>query len=354
MLTLDAFFAAVDFISGKVSLLTLVDYIARAYDRMAAYGVGTVHAAEGVGFPADLDVTLSSRIARGLKSGFQTRLFFQTCDLAKVKRRRLMRVGGCFAAAIDGCYGCCDAAMIEPYEGTDNMGILYRTEEEVRDFVLKAHREGIQVSLHCIGDRAAEVFIKAVENAQKLSPRADARHAIVHCELTNDDQKRRIVDAGIHIARQPFFLNWNLEPDEYYRVIIGERTKNLSPYKKELAMGMRIAAGSDAPVTNPEPMKAIHKLLNHDNPDDNITIEQALKMYTYEGAAMTFDENERGSLETGKIADFAILDRNPMKILPAELKDVKCTSLVLSGKPYKKGQSGFNALLRSFVRSGGI
>jgi hypothetical protein len=73
-------------------------------------------------------------------------------------------------------------------------------------------------------------------------------------------------------------------------------------------------------------------------------------MHTYEGAAFTFDEKERGSLETGKIADLAILDKNPRKIPPAELKDVKCIELVLQGKSYEKGHSGWGALLRSFVR----
>ena len=353
-ITNDAFFVSVDFITNKVPLPALIDNIARAYDRMAANGIGMVHAAEGVGFPMDLDVTLSSRVARGQKSGFQTRVFFQTCELAKIKKRRLPRVGGCFAAAIDGCFGCRDAAMIEPYEGTDSTGILYRSEEEVRDFVLNAHREGFQTALHCIGDRAAEIFIRAVENAQKLFPRDDARHTIIHADLTNDGQKRRIVDAGIHVSRQPYFLNWNLEPPEYYRSIMGERAGLLSPYKKELAMGMRIAGGSDAPVTNPEPMKAIHKLLNMTNSNDNITIEQALRMYTFEGAAITFDEKERGSLETGKIADLVILDKNPMKIPSSELKNVKCAGLILSGKPYEKGQSGMGALMRSFVHKDSV
>jgi hypothetical protein len=281
-------------------------------------------------------------------------MFFQTCDLTKVKRRNFPRVGGCFAAAIDGCFGCCDAAMLEPYEGTDNTGILYRSEEEVKNFVFNAHKEGYQVSLHCIGDKATEIFLNAVENAQKLFPRDDARHAMIHADLTNDSQKRRIVDAGIHLSRQPFFMDWNLEPNEYYEKIMGDRLKNMSLYKKELNMGMRIAAGSDAPVSNPDPMKGIHKLLNHSNPDDNITIEQALRMYTYEGAALTFDEKERGSLETGKIADFAILDKNPMKIPASELQDVKCEKLYLSGKPYKNGQSGINALLRSFIQSSSL
>jgi len=354
IITRDAFYSSVDFITGKVPITALVDNIARAYDRMAANGVGTVHASEGVGFALDLDVTISSRIARGQKSGFQTRLFFQTRDLAKIKKLGLPRAGGCFDAAIDGCFGCCDAALLSPYEGTDNTGILYRSEEEVRKFVLDAHREGLQAVIHCIGDKSSEIFISAVENAQKLFPRDDARHGMIHADLLDDEKRRRIVNAGIHISRQPYMVNWNLEPEEYYQSILGKRSKELSQYKKELAMGMRIAAGSDAPVTNPHPMNAIHKLLNHKNPDDDITIEQALRMHTYEGAALAFDEKDRGSLEIGKIADFVILDKNPMKIKSDGLKNIKCAKLFLSGKLYKNGQSGFGALLKSFAGGGKI
>jgi predicted amidohydrolase YtcJ len=334
---------------------TLIGNMSAAFDKLTANGVGLIHAAEGVGFPGDMDVTLFSAMARGQKSGFQTRLVFQTIDLDKVAKRKLSRVGGCFAAALDGCFGCCDAALTAPYEGQpDNSGILYRKPEEVRNFVIAAHRKGLQVILHCIGDQAVDIFLDAVAAAQKDSPRADHRHSMIHAELLRPEQRERIVELGVPLARQPFFLDWNLEPPEYYRNILGSRADDIAAYKKELAMGICIGAGSDAPVCNPEPIKAIHKLLNQSDPSKNVTIEQALRMHTWNGAYMTFDERERGSLETGKIADMIVLNRNPMKVKPEDLKDIQVTDTILSGKKCHPGQNPASALLRGMFRQGGI
>ena len=354
-ITREAYFLAVDFVTGQVPLFTLMKNMSSAFDRMAAAGLGMIHASEGVGFAGDMDVTLSSTIARGQKSGFQTRIFFQTTDLNKIIKRKLRRSGGCFAAALDGCFGCCDAALTAPYEGQpDNSGILYRQPEEVREYVIASHRKGLQVELHCIGDKAADVFLDAVAAAQKDSPRNDHRHKMIHAELLRNDQRERILELGVLLARQPYFLDWNLEPYEYYQRILGSRALDLAAYKKELAMGIHIGAGSDGPVSNPEPIQSIHKLLNQNDPSKNVTIEQALRMHTYNGAYITFDEHERGSLETGKIADMVILDRNPIKTKPGELKDIKVTDTILSGKHYQPGQKPAAALLRGLFGQSGI
>jgi predicted amidohydrolase YtcJ len=354
-ITREAFYRAVDYVTGKVPLITLMGNMSAAFDRLAAFGVGMIHAAEGVGFPGDMDLALASAIARGQKSGFQTRVFFQTTDLNKAAKRKLPRSGGCFAAALDGCFGCCDAALTAPYEGQpNNSGILYRDSREVRDFIIASHRKGMQVSLHCIGDHVIDVFLGAVAAAQKDFPREDHRHTMIHAELLRPDQRERVLELGVPLARQPYFLDWNLEPPEYYRSILGSRADDLDPYKKELDMGIHIGGGSDAPVTNPEPIKSIHKLLNQSDPSKNITIEQALRMYTWNGAYISFDERERGSLETGKIADMIILDRNPVKARPEELKDIKVTDTILSGKLYQPGQRPASALLRGLLRQGGI
>jgi predicted amidohydrolase YtcJ len=326
-----------------------------AYDKLAAVGIGMIHATEGVGFPKDMDVTLTSIIARGQKSSFQTRLFFQSNDLNKITKRKLTRSGGCFESALDGCFGCCDAALNEPYnEQPDNYGILYRKPEEVREFVVSSHKKGLQVSLHCIGDKATDVFLDAVEAALKEMPRTDHRHTMIHADLLRPDQRERILELGVLIARQPYMLNWNLEPHEYYLNILGDRVKNLSLYKSEIDMGIHIGAGSDAPVIEPNPFKSIHNLLNHSDSSKNINIDQALRTHTYNGAFITFDERDRGSLEVGKIADMITVDRNPLEINPSELKDIKVKDTILSGKKYKPGQKSGSVLLRGLCSRSGI
>ena len=110
----EAFFRAADFVSRSVSALDLLRGMLRGYDELAARGIGMMHSAEGVGFPRDLDVTVANWVVRGLKSPFRTRLFFQTMDIARVQRRGLPRIGGCFATALDGSFGSEDAALLDP------------------------------------------------------------------------------------------------------------------------------------------------------------------------------------------------------------------------------------------------
>lgn len=344
LLDKEAFYGATNFVAAKVSPLQLIKNQIAAFDRLADYGVGMIHAVEGVGFPLDMDVDLARLVARGLKNRFNVRLFFQTMDVGKVQKRRLPRIGGCFLTALDGCFGTVDAAVLEPYTNGSN-GVLYYTDEQVLDFVRKAHGAGLQIAVHCIGDAAVEQAVCAFEIAQRENPRKDARHIIIHADLMNDSQRQRLIELGISIARQPCFTEWNLEPYEYYQTILGERADQLAPYRRELEMGLRIAAGSDAPVTNPDPIEGIHRLINQRNPQDNITVWEALRMYTWEGAYLSFDETQRGSLEPGKIADMTVLSANPLTI-PAELfRELRAERLILAGRDYVKGQSVLSMLL---------
>ena len=113
----EAYFIGTDYATSLIPPLILIKSILKSYDLLAEKGIGLIHTVEGVGFPKDLDVTLVSLIAkaRAKKNGFQTRLFFQTMETDKILKRRLPRVGGCFATALDGCFGVCDAALHEPY-----------------------------------------------------------------------------------------------------------------------------------------------------------------------------------------------------------------------------------------------
>jgi predicted amidohydrolase YtcJ len=108
----EAYYRATDHVTNTIPPLKLVKSIINGYDLLAKNGIGMIHPVEGIGFPRDLDVGLVSFIARAQarKNRFNTRLFFQTMDTDKVLRRRLPRIGGCFATALDGCFGRCDAA----------------------------------------------------------------------------------------------------------------------------------------------------------------------------------------------------------------------------------------------------
>jgi hypothetical protein len=99
-----------------------------------------------------------------------------------------------------------------------------------------------------------------------------------------------------------------------------------------------MSGGSDAPVTPPDPVEGIYGACNHPyDPDQSLSIQEALKMFTYEVARGAFDEKERGSLEKGKIADMVILNKNPLGVAPENLRELKIEQLYLSGRIYKPG-----------------
>jgi predicted amidohydrolase YtcJ len=333
----EAFLAASDYITGKVPPLQLARYMAKGVDALAGYGVGLVHAVEGIGFPRDLDVDLVRFMARS--AGIQFRIYFQTLEVGKVLKRKLPRVGGCFACALDGSFGSKDAATLEPYLGDrENRGILFYRDEVVFGFVKEANRAGLQVQLHCIGDAAVVQAVKAIEAALEDYPRLDHRHTLIHACLIPEATLEVIAKLGIGITLQPGFLISPLEPPQYMESLIGERAAQIWPLKKFLDMGIHINGGSDGPVTIPNPLEGINGACNHIVPEQSLTVADALRVYTHNVAFTSFDENERGSLEKGKIADMVVLNKNPLQLAPADLGQLKVDYLYQGGKLYRPGK----------------
>jgi len=226
----EAFFAATDFVTKKVSTINLIKNTLRSFDRLAQKGIGMISTAEGVGFPNDLDVDLVRFIAGGLANPFPVRLFFQTMDIDKVLKRKLPRIGGCFATALDGCFGSIDAALREPYSNDPgNKGVLFYSQEEVDDFARKANRASLQIEMHAIGDAAFNQAANALETALKDYPREDHRHSIIHACLPTEEGLDKVARLGIGIAAQPAFIHWPLEPPQYLEKILGPRAHQLNP-----------------------------------------------------------------------------------------------------------------------------
>ncbi|MBT8358660.1 MAG: amidohydrolase family protein [Deltaproteobacteria bacterium] len=345
----EAYYAATDFATSMIPTLTLIKSIIKGYDLLAQKGVGMVHPVEGIGFPMDMDVTLVSLIARAQtkKNNFKTRLFFQTMDVKKVLKRKLPRVGGCFATALDGCFGACDAALLDPYSNDpDNKGILFYKDTDVIKFAKEANRAGLQIEMHAIGDAATHQAVMAIEEALKDFPRKDHRHTIIHACLMSPDNLEKCAKLEIGITLQPGFLISPLEPVEYLEEILGPRIKTGSPLKDMIDSGIHLSTGSDAPVTHPDPIEAIYGACNHPyDVNQSVSIQQALKMATYEVAWTSFDEHQRGSLEQNKIADMVVLNQDPLKMDPKNLLKLKTDQLYLSGKIYQPKMSIFNAMI---------
>lgn len=337
----EAFFAVSDYVTNSIPILDLIKNMKKAADFMASKGIGMIHTVSGVGFTGDLDVDMERWCGRGFDNGMQLRVFMQTMQVKNATKRGLPRIGGCFACALDGCFGSMDASMNEPYEGTEQSGVLYYSDEQVIDFCKQANRAGLQIEMHAIGDRAFDQATRALKAALDDYPREDHRHAIIHDCLPTAEGIRICKDYHIAMPVQTAFIDWRQEPDAYLESILGkDRCARLNPLKTFLDNGIIMGAGSDGPCTSPDPIMWIYKACNHSVPEQSVSVYDALRMCTYNGYYLTFDEKQRGTLEKGKIADMAVLSENPYQVPVEQLNRLKVEQLYLGGQKYRSDTKG--------------
>ena len=348
----EAFFAVSDYITGSIQIPSLIRNMQKAVDFEASKGIGLIHTVSGVGFPMNMDISLEKWFAKSIKNGFQIRVFPQSLNIKTAISRHLPRIGGCFECALDGCFGSHDAAVIEPYvDEIGGNGVLYYTDEQVSEFCKKANRAGLQIEVHAIGDKAFAQATRAIKAALDDYPREDHRHGIIHDCMTTPEGIEICRQYQIQLPMQIAFDNWKQEPPEYTESILGKKRNNiLNPIRTFMEKGCIVSFGSDAPCTDPDPIVWLHKAVNHSNPAEAVTIQQALRMCTYNGYYASFDEDERGSLEPGKIADMVILSDNPYNMPQDKLCDIKVETLILGGKDYKPQSGGaFSTILKGMI-----
>ena len=348
----EAFFAFSNELTNSLSIPELIRQMQEAVDFQAARGIGCVHSVSGVGFAGNLDITMEKIFAKGLKNGFQIRVFPQSMTVKTATSRGLPRIGGCFECALDGCFGSHDAALNAPYTDPEaGDGVLYYDDQTVTDFCKAANRAGLQIELHAIGDRAFDQACRALKAALDDDPRQDHRHGIIHDCLPTQEGIRICRDYHIQMPVQSAFINWKQEPDSYLEQILGpERLEKLNPIRTFRDNGIVVSFGSDAPCTTPDPISWIHRAVNNTNTSEVVSVQDALRMCTYNGAWAAFDEQERGSLEAGKIADMVILSANPYAVDKTALKDIRVRSLYLGGKPYTSCRENIAAtMLRGLI-----
>lgn len=344
----EAFFVVSNYITNSIPIFKLLKDMQKALDHFASKGIGMIHSVSGVGFSGDLDVDLERGFANGIDNGFQMRVFMQTMDVKKALKRKLTRIGGCFENALDGCFGSKDAALINPYELSDDKGVLYYTDEQVIDFCKKANRAGLQIEMHAIGDAAFNQAVKGIRTALDDTYREDHRHTIIHACLPTKEGMKLCNIYNIQLAVQPAFNDWPQEPTIYLKRILGRRSKHLNPLREFQDYGILLSAGSDSPCTEPNPIQWLHKACNYQ--EQSLTIQEALKMCTYNGYYTTFDEDKRGSLEVGKIADMVLLSENPYDVPTNKINTLKVEQLYLQGNKYQScNQNSILQVLKGLI-----
>jgi predicted amidohydrolase YtcJ len=232
--------------------------------------------------------------------------------------------------------------MSTPYVGRpDDYGILTMSQEEIHDAVEEAHRNGWQVAIHANGDVTIDMVLNAYERVQELWPRPDPRHRIEHCSLVNPDLLRRIKAAGAIPA--PFYTYAHFHGEKW--VEYGEaRMEWMFAHRSFLDYDIPVAPASDHPPGPYEPLMALQSMVTRKDfagrvwgPSQRITLDEALRVCTRNGAYAQFEENEKGSITPGKLADFVILAEDPHDVDPDALKEIEIVRTVVGGRTVYEG-----------------
>jgi predicted amidohydrolase YtcJ len=242
-----------------------------------------------------------------------------------------LRLGG-LKVFIDGSLGAQTAAISQPYlDKPDSDGLMLIDEEDYRFLIATANELGLQVSTHAIGDRAIELVIRVHESTSKTEFVTKLRHNIIHAELLTPLLINRVKELDMLLLQQPNFVHrWGL-PDGMYDARLGpERATQLNNFRRILDAGIKVAFGSDCMPM--DPLYGIYSAVTHPNPAIQISIEEAIRLYTMDAAFASFDEKNKGSLVPGKLADFVVLSENPFEITPEAVKEVKVLATYVGGR----------------------
>ncbi|MCW3992198.1 MAG: amidohydrolase [Candidatus Bathyarchaeota archaeon] len=233
---------------------------------------------------------------------------------------------------IDGSLGARTAALFEAYaDDPETKGLLMMPPEELTERVKAAHIHGLQAAVHAIGDRGIEHALNAVEEALREAPRRDHRHRVEHCEVLTANQIERLRELGVVASVQPNFVGeWSGSEGMYEARLGRRRLRRNNPYRLLLDEGVRVAFGSDCMPFNP--LYGLWSAVNHPVRASRITLEEAVRCYTLDAAYASFEEDLRGSVEPGKLADITILDGDLTELPSDEIKDVPVHMTIVGGK----------------------
>jgi predicted amidohydrolase YtcJ len=314
------------------------DGIAHISTQFAKYGLTSVHH-EGGDLPAIQDVrargdlhhrvsyepsgrVLDSMIASGIMTGFGD---------------EWIKFGATSEHTVDGSFSERTMALSIPYPGVNPpyKGNITETQDDLNGWVEQVHRAGIQVNCHANGDVAIDMYLTAFEKAQQAFPRKDARPKITHCTLITDDLVRRIKALGAVPAMFTSYAYYNTDKFPFYGEALMKRSM---AYRTLLDAGVNAAAGSDYGPGPFAPLMGIQGMVTRTGWDgttwganQRITVDEAIRVNTINGAYASHEESLKGSITAGKLADFVMLADDPHTIAKGRIKDIQIVRTVVGG-----------------------
>ena len=242
----------------------------------------------------------------------------------------------------DGALGPKTAAMLKPYEGGDELGMLLLSEEELYEIGIKAAKAGLSLSVHAIGDLANRTVLDAMERLREFETREGIHplpHRIEHVQLIHPGDVGRLAELKVTASMQPIHATSDMEMAEKYW---GNRTAYAYAPKHQFDAGALVVFGSDAPVESPNPWWGIHAAVTRRqldgspgpegwHPEGRVTLQQALAGFTANPALAAGRGQVQGKIAPGYWADLVVLDEDPFTLFPEELLNITPGGIMASG-----------------------
>lgn len=259
----------------------------------------------------------------------------------------MLRIGGVKLFA-DGALGPQTAAMLRPYEGGDNRGMLLLDQEEIFEIGRQAAENGLSLAIHAIGDLANHEVLGAYQQLRDWESRnrlPHLRHRIEHVQVLHEDDAARLAELGVIASMQPIHVISDMRTaDQYW----GERAALSYAWRTQLEHGARLAFGSDAPVESPNPFLGLHAALTRRRvdgtpgprgwrPEQRLDLAEALQAYTLGPAYAAGMEDRLGRLAPGFLADLILLPADPFELDPDDLLKLESQATMVGGEWVYRG-----------------
>jgi len=296
-------------VQGLLSDEDIMAYIQSCADQCVACGTTSINSIIGGEVPEDRDCPIW--IDEELKKrtlAVKVINFYQSKNPPAIKAMGLSRIGGC--VCLDGTPVEGTAAFFEAYHDTPgNRGELYMSDSELYKIVSEAHELDMQCTFHAVGNRAVDQLLHVYNRVIEEQGPKGLRHRIEHCDLPSERHLQMAKKLGLVISVQP---NITTMFGEFMVDSLGaERVKAMGHFRQMLDAGVHLAGGTDTPITPLTPLLTVHHAVNNPYPEKRLTVTEALKLFTINSAYANHKENQIGSLEIGKCADFVILSDDP-------------------------------------------
>ena len=243
-----------------------------------------------------------------------------------------LTIGGVVISA-DGYLAAKTASLFQPYADGSESGKLLCTKEEMKNSAAKILKMGLQLIIHANGDKAIEAALTTIEEITNEPSRKDLRNRIEQAAVLNGRLISRIKKEGVIVSVQPCVVASEFYVWSAIENLGSERSRWLYPIKTLLKNHIPVIGGSDCPMEPLNPLLGIQAAVTREAfPEEQVTVYEALRMYTLDAAFSSNEENIKGSIEHGKLADLAVLSDDPKTVSPYEIKNIRVEMTIVGGR----------------------